>query len=109
MKLKVWFLETRPQFLLLSVVLAFLGTTIAWYDGDFHLGYAMLAFLGLLLCHISVNVLNDYFDYKSGIDLEAKRTPFSGGATAKGGPLGFQVYAAFVVKVVVEHIDTDVA
>jgi 1,4-dihydroxy-2-naphthoate octaprenyltransferase len=79
-KLKVWFLETRPQFLLLSVVLAFLGTTIAWYDGDFHLGYALLAFLGLLLCHISVNVLNDYFDYKSGIDLEAKRTPFSGGS-----------------------------
>ena len=80
MKLKVWFLETRPQFLLLSVVLAFLGTTIAWYDGDFHLGYALLAFFGLLLCHISVNVLNDYFDYKSGIDLEAKRTPFSGGS-----------------------------
>jgi len=79
-KLKVWFLETRPQFLLLSVVLAFLGTTIAWYDGYFHLGYALLAFFGLLLCHISVNVLNDYFDYKSGIDLEAKRTPFSGGS-----------------------------
>jgi len=34
----------------------------------------------LLLCHISVNVLNDYFDYKSGIDLETKRTPFSGGS-----------------------------
>jgi len=80
MKLKVWFLETRPQFLLLSVVLAFLGTCIAWYDGYFHLGYALLAFLGLLLCHTSVNVLNDYFDYRSGIDLEAKRTPFSGGS-----------------------------
>jgi 1,4-dihydroxy-2-naphthoate octaprenyltransferase len=79
-KLKVWFLETRPQFLLLSVVLAFLGNCIAWYDGYFHLGYALLAFLGLLLCHISVNVLNDYFDYKSGIDLEVKRTPFSGGS-----------------------------
>jgi 1,4-dihydroxy-2-naphthoate octaprenyltransferase len=79
-KLKVWFLETRPQFLLLSVVLAFLGVTIAWYDGYFHLGYALLTFLGLLLCHISVNVLNDYFDYESGIDLETKRTPFSGGS-----------------------------
>jgi len=80
LKLKVWFLETRPQFLLLSVVLAFLGVAIAWYDGYFHLGYALLTFLGLLLCHISVNVLNDYFDYKSGIDLETKRTPFSGGS-----------------------------
>jgi 1,4-dihydroxy-2-naphthoate octaprenyltransferase len=80
MRLKVWFAETRPQFLLLSVVLAFLGTAIAWYDGYFHLGYALLAFLGLLLCHIGVNVLNDYFDYKSGIDLKTKRTPFSGGS-----------------------------
>ncbi|GAH56547.1 unnamed protein product, partial [marine sediment metagenome] len=81
MKLKTWFLETRPQFLLLSVVLAFLGTCIAWYyDGYFHLGYALLAFVGLLLCHISVNVLNDYFDYRSGVDLETKRTPFSGGS-----------------------------
>ena len=79
-RLKIWFLETRPQFLLLSVVLAFLGTCIAWYDGYFHPGYALLAFIGLLLCHISVNVLNDYFDYKSGIDLEVKRTPFSGGS-----------------------------
>jgi 1,4-dihydroxy-2-naphthoate octaprenyltransferase len=25
-------------------------------------------------------VLNDYFDYRSGIDLEVKRTPFSGGS-----------------------------
>jgi len=79
-KLKIWFLEIRPQFLLLSVVLAFLGTCIAWYDGAFHLGYALLAFAGLLLTHISVNTLNDYFDYKSGIDLEVKRTPFSGGS-----------------------------
>ncbi len=80
LRLKIWFLETRPQFLLLSVVLAFLGTCIAWYDGAFHLGYALLAFFGLLLTHISVNVLNDYFDYRSGIDLETRRTPFSGGS-----------------------------
>ena len=80
MKLKIWFMAVRPQFLLLSVVLAFLGTCIAWYDGAFHLGYALLAFVGLLLAHISVNTLNDYFDYRSGVDLEVKRTPFSGGS-----------------------------
>ncbi len=78
--IKTWVLETRPQFLPLSVVLAFLGTCIAWYDGYFHLGYAVLAFVGLILAHISVNVLNDYFDYRNGIDLETKRTPFSGGS-----------------------------
>ncbi len=80
MNLKAWFLETRPQFLMLSVVLAFLGTAIAWYDGYFHLGHALLAGIGLVLAHISVNTLNDYFDYKSGIDLATRRTPFSGGS-----------------------------
>ncbi|UCG10200.1 MAG: prenyltransferase [Dehalococcoidia bacterium] len=80
MRLKIWFLETRPQFLLLSVVLAFLGASIAWYDGAFHLGFALLAMVGLLLAHTSVNVLNDYFDYRSGIDLATPKTPFSGGS-----------------------------
>ncbi len=80
MKLKLFFLETRPQFLLLSVALAFLGTSVAWYDGFFNLGYALLAGFGLLLTHISVNTLNDYFDYRSGVDLATKRTPFSGGS-----------------------------
>ena len=78
--MKLWLAETRPQFLLLSAVLVFFGTSVAWYNGVFLLAYALLAFLGLLLCHIAVNVLNDYFDYRSGIDQEATRTPFSGGS-----------------------------
>jgi 1,4-dihydroxy-2-naphthoate octaprenyltransferase len=81
-KLKKWLMVIRAPFLPLSVVLAFLGTCIAWYDGAFHLGYALLAFFGLLLAHISVDVLNEYFDYRSGVDLETKRTPFSGGSGA---------------------------
>jgi len=72
----------RAPFLPLSVVLAFLGACIAWYDGSFHLGHALLAFLGLLLAHISVDVFNEYFDYKSGVDLYTERTPFSGGSGA---------------------------
>jgi len=80
MKLKTWLLETRPQFLLLSVVLVLLGTAIAWHEGFFDLLKFLLTMIGLLLAHASVNVLNDYFDYKSGIDLETTRTPFSGGS-----------------------------
>jgi len=80
MKLKIWLLETRPQFLLLSVVLVLLGTAIAWHHGCFDLLKFVLTLAGLLLAHASVNVLNDYFDYKSGIDLETTRTPFSGGS-----------------------------
>lgn len=80
MRLKVFFFETRPQFLILSVILAFLGTTIAGYDGSFNLGYALLAGFGLVLAHVSVNTFNDYGDFRSGVDLATRRTPFSGGS-----------------------------
>ena len=83
MAVKRWLMVIRGPFLLLPIALAFLGTSIAWwYDGVFHLGHALLAFLGLLLAHISVNALNEYFDYKSGVDLKTQRTPFSGGSGA---------------------------
>jgi 1,4-dihydroxy-2-naphthoate octaprenyltransferase len=42
--------------------------------------YFILAIIGLVLLHISVNTLNDYNDFKSGVDLKVKRTPFSGGS-----------------------------
>jgi len=80
MKAKLYLMETRPQFLILSVVLGITGTCIAWYDGFFNLGQAMLATFGLILTHVSVNTLNDYFDYRSGIDRVTIRTPFSGGS-----------------------------
>ena len=79
-KLKIWFLETRPQFLILPLALAFLGTVLAWYDGYFHLFHAILAAIGLISTHISVNTLNDYFDFRSGVDLATRQTPFSGGS-----------------------------
>ncbi|MBM3700194.1 MAG: prenyltransferase [Actinobacteria bacterium] len=79
--LKLLFLETRPQYLLLSVILAFLGTSIAWYyQGTVNAWHAILAGLGLVFTHISVNTFNDYFDFKSGIDLRTEVTPFSGGS-----------------------------
>lgn len=79
-KLKLWFLETRPQFLLLSVVLVLLGTAMSFCHGHFHWLRFILTTLGLVLAHASVNILNDYFDYKSGIDIATTRTPFSGGS-----------------------------
>jgi 1,4-dihydroxy-2-naphthoate polyprenyltransferase len=78
--LKIWFMETRPQFLILPLVLIIAGTGAAWYDGSMNIIYALIALLGLLLCHASVNILNDYVDYKSGVDLKTVRTPFSGGS-----------------------------
>jgi len=36
--------------------------------------------VGAILAHVGVNVFNEYFDYKSGLDFETQKTPFSGGS-----------------------------
>jgi 1,4-dihydroxy-2-naphthoate polyprenyltransferase len=87
MKLKGIITITRPAFLILAVILGFLGAAVAWYEhqeygGDFSLGYAFLAGMGLIIAHSAVNVWNDYFDFRSTLDLKTHRTPFSGGSGA---------------------------
>ena len=77
--LKTWFAETRPNFLVLSVTLVLLGSAAAAGPGFSWLKFA-LTLAGLTLMHVGCNVLNDYFDHRSGIDFETVRTPFSGGS-----------------------------
>jgi 1,4-dihydroxy-2-naphthoate polyprenyltransferase len=78
--LKTWILESRPQYLLLPVVLILVGTAVAWNGGTVKPVYAILALIGLILCHMSVNILNDYYDFKSGVDLKTVKSPFNGGS-----------------------------
>jgi 1,4-dihydroxy-2-naphthoate octaprenyltransferase len=74
----------RAPFLLLAVILGFLGASVAWYESHaaFNLGYAFLAGVGLVVAHISVNVWNEYFDFRSKLDFKTPKTPFSGGSGA---------------------------
>ena len=80
MSLKTYFDETRPPFLLLTPVTYSVGIASAYITGNFDVFRALLGLVGALLAHISINVINDYFDYKSGLDLTTKPTPFSGGS-----------------------------
>lgn len=78
---KTWLLQIRANFLLLTPICVFTGVSASFHEvHSINILYLVLAFIGALLAHISVNVLNEYFDYKSGIDLRARRTPFSGGS-----------------------------
>ena len=70
----------RFHFIPLTVILVSLGTAIAAYEGYFHFGHFILAMIGSILVHMTVNVINDYYDYVDGIDLNTQRTPFSGGS-----------------------------
>jgi 1,4-dihydroxy-2-naphthoate polyprenyltransferase len=78
--LRAWFMLPRLQFIPLTIILVSLGTAIAAYEGHFHWGDFLLAMIGSILVHMTVNVINDYHDYVDGIDLNTQRTPFSGGS-----------------------------
>jgi len=80
MSLKTWFNETRPPFLLLTPITYSVGIASAYIVGSFDVFRALLGLVGVLLAHVSINVINDYFDYKSGLDFTTKPTPFSGGS-----------------------------
>jgi 1,4-dihydroxy-2-naphthoate octaprenyltransferase len=78
--LKAWLMLPRFQFLPLTVIMVSLGTAVGAYEGYFHFGHFLLAMMGSLFVHMTVNVINDYHDYVDGIDLNTQRTPFSGGS-----------------------------
>lgn len=71
----------RVDFLWMDAACVLLGWgAAAWGRGQVNLGLVLLTFLGALAAHISVNAFNEYFDFRSGLDLKAGRTPFSGGS-----------------------------
>jgi len=71
----------RIPFLILTPACVSLGVGSAiWTAGEVRVLFVVLALIGALSAHISVNSLNEYFDYKSGLDFRTKRTPFSGGS-----------------------------
>lgn len=71
----------RIPFLILTPACVLLGIGSAlWSSGEINGLFAALAFIGALSAHISVNSLNEYFDYQTGLDFLTKKTPFSGGS-----------------------------
>jgi 1,4-dihydroxy-2-naphthoate polyprenyltransferase len=76
----LWSRAIRIKFLLASVIAVTNGIAISYWKTDYiDFGYALLTFFGVLCLHISVDLLNDYSDFKRGIDTNTKRTKYSGG------------------------------
>jgi len=71
----------RVPFLILAPACVLVGVgTAAWQTGNLNGWYVLLVFVGGLTAHITVNVFNEYNDFKSGLDTKTQRTPFSGGS-----------------------------
>ena len=73
----------RPAFLLLTPCCLLLAVAYAVAQGVSLPGLTLaLVFGGALAAHISVNMFNEYEDFVSGLDLQTRRTAFSGGSGA---------------------------
>ena len=78
--LSSWFRVIRVKFLLASVIAVCLGLAINWWQNQtIDIVYGILTFVGVMALHASVDLLNDYWDFKRHIDTKTQRTKFSGG------------------------------
>ena len=82
-KLILYLQELRSPFFTATIVPVTLGASVAWsHAGEFHWGLFLLALAGGLFLHAGTNVMNDFFDHRSGTDemnVQYVR-PFTGGS-----------------------------
>jgi len=72
-RLKIWIEATRPYSFTASVTPVLIGSVLGAMDGLFSWGRFLLALFGSLFIHIGTNLVNDYYDHKSGVDtIESK-------------------------------------
>ena len=94
----------RVPFLVLSPACVLLAGAFANYQGvAINLFNWLIALIGALTAHIAVNLLNEYQDFESGLDLKTKQTPFSGGSglLPDNPHLAKKVWFAFIVSIVI--------
>lgn len=79
---RLWASATRARFASASMAPVVLGTAIAHRYGLLDLGLFWLSATGVLALHLGANLVNDYYDFKSGADvIRTNRTAFYGGST----------------------------
>jgi len=94
----------RVPFLVLTPACVLLAGALANYQGlDFSYVNWLIVLVGALAAHIAVNLINEYQDFESGLDLKTKQTPFSGGSglLPENPHLANNVWKAFIVSMIV--------
>jgi len=95
-QLKDYASVARAPFLLLPPTLVASGAAAAAWDGHFSWLHTTMALIGLIVLHMAVNILNEWSDLRTGIDLETESTPFTGGSgTLPAGGMGSQTALVF--------------
>jgi len=102
--ISVWLRVIRVRFLLASIIAVSAGLAITWWNtSSITIFDAILTICGVLALHASVDLLNDYWDFKRGIDTTTHRTKMSGGSGVlpEGLLKPAQVYAAGIAFLII--------
>ena len=71
MDLGVWWRLMRPHTLTAAVMPVLIGTAMAYDEGKFNPPLFAAMLVASILIQSAVNMFNEYFDYKRGLDTEA--------------------------------------
>ena len=63
-----WLISVRAAVLIMTFLSAAIAGILAIQDGSFHFGRWLLLNIGLVMAHATNNLLNDYTDYRRGVD-----------------------------------------
>jgi 1,4-dihydroxy-2-naphthoate octaprenyltransferase len=63
-----WLVATRAAVLIMTFISATIPALLALRTGQFNLGRYLLLLVGLIFAHATNNLLNDYTDFKRGVD-----------------------------------------
>ena len=102
--ISVWLRVIRVRFLLASIIAVSAGLAITWWNtSSITIFDAILTICGVLALHASVDLLNDYWDFKRGIDTTTHRTKMSGGSGVlpEGLLKPAQVYVAGIASLII--------
>ena len=83
MRLHLWLAATRPAFLSVTFAAVLIGLASAKYEQAFRsIPIALVTLLFALIGHAGANVINDYYDARSGCDAANTEliAPFTGGS-----------------------------
>ena len=69
-----WVLASRPWSFTMTAISVSVGSALAAIDGDFRWSFYLLALIAGILMHAATNLINDYYDVKSGVDFKGVST-----------------------------------
>ncbi|ADY02432.1 UbiA prenyltransferase [Vulcanisaeta moutnovskia 768-28] len=78
MSIRTWLISFSPTTLTSAFSSVTLGTALAWYlNNKFNLVIYVITLIALLLAQAGVNLVHDYYDYLSGVDILYRTSGFS--------------------------------